>query len=78
MDLKQQRAAAIKAAQDIIAKAKADERDLTADEVAQVEERETEIKGLTEKIEAAEKSDALVARLSAFSVKEPEPQADSV
>lgn len=78
MDPKQQRAAAIKAAQDIIAKAKADERDLTADEVAQVEERETEIKGLTEKIEAAEKSDALVARLSAFSVKEPEPQADSV
>lgn len=78
MDLKQQRAAAIKAAQDIIAKAKSDERDLTSDEVAQVEERETEIKGLTEKIEAQEKSDALVARLSAFSVKEPEPQANSV
>lgn len=78
MDLKQQRAAAIKAAQDIIAKAKSEERDLTADEVAQVEDRETEIKGLTDKIEAAEKSDALVARLSAFSVNEPEPAAEAV
>lgn len=72
MDLKQQRAAAIKAAQDIIAKAKSEERDLTADEVAQVETHETEIKSVTEKIEAAEKSAATVARLSAWEVKEPE------
>ena len=72
MDLKQQRAAAIKAAQDIIAKAKSEDRDLTADEVAQVETHETELKSATEKIEAAEKSAATVARLSAWEVKEPE------
>jgi len=72
MDLKQQRAAAIKAAQDIIAKAKSEDRDLTTDEVAQVETHETEIESATEKIEAAEKSAATVARLSAWEVKEPE------
>ena len=72
MDLKQQRAAAIKAAQEIISKAQGESRDLTTDEVAQVESHEAEVKGLTERIETAEKSAATVARLSAFSVKEPE------
>lgn len=72
MDLKQARAAAIKAAQEIITKAQGESRDLTTDEVTAVESHEAEVKSLTEKIEAAEKSAATVARLSAFSVKEPE------
>ena len=71
MGLKAQRAAAIKAAQDIIEKAQAEGRDLTDEEMQEVEAKEAEIADLTERIEKAEKSAALVARIT--SVKEPEP-----
>ena len=66
MNLKAQRAAAIKAAQEIIAKAQAESRALTAEEASEVEAKEAEVKSLTEKIEAAEKSDALMARIEAM------------
>lgn len=68
MNLKQMRAAALKAAQDIITGAKAAARDLTADEQAQVEAKFAEIEDLDKKIEAAEKSSALVDRIGSFGV----------
>lgn len=72
MDLMAQRAAALKAAQEIVAKAKADGREqLNDDEQKAVDGHLTEIKGLDEKIEAARKSADLVTRLT--SIKEPAP-----
>lgn len=64
MNLKAQRAAAIKAAQDIIAAAQKESRSLTADEAKQVEALEAEIEDLTKKIEAAAKGDELIARIA--------------
>lgn len=67
MNLKQQRAAALKAAQDIVAKAKAEGRDvLTDDEQAEVEAKTAEVAELDKKIEAAAKSAALVAKIGAI------------
>lgn len=64
MDLKAQRAAAVKAAQDIIEKARGEKRDLTDAEMEQVEAREAEILTLNEQIEKSEKSAGLITRLS--------------
>ncbi|WP_461004826.1 phage major capsid protein, partial [Terrabacter terrigena] len=64
MNLKQMRAAALKAAQDLIEGAKAAARDLTKDEQAQVEAKFAEIRELDERIKAAEGSDALMAQLA--------------
>ena len=64
MNLKAQRAAAIKAAQDIIAMAQKESRSLTADEAKQVEAKGAEIEDLTKKIEAAAKGDELIARIA--------------
>lgn len=63
MDLKAQRAAAIKAAQEIIKKAADESRELTTEEMTQIEASEAEIKSLSEKIEASEKSAALISRI---------------
>lgn len=71
MNPKQLRAAALKAAQDTIALAKSEERDLTEVEQTEVEAKFAEIEELDEKIEAAEKSASLVSRLT--SIKEPAP-----
>ena len=71
MNPKQLRAAALKAAQDTIALAKSEERDLTEVEQTEVEAKFAEIEELDKKIEAAEKSDSLVSRLT--SIKEPAP-----
>jgi len=60
MNLKEKRAAALKAAQDIIAKAKAENRDLTADEVTEIERRGEEIRDLDVHIENARKGNALI------------------
>lgn len=68
MNLKQQRAAALKAAQDIIGGAKAAARDLTADEQATVEAKFAEIEELDGKIEAAQKSADLIGRLNSLGV----------
>ncbi len=64
MNLKAQRAAAIKAAQDIIAKAQAEHRSLTAEEAQDVEAKGAEVEDLTKKIEAAAKGDELIARIA--------------
>lgn len=64
MNLKQQRAAALKAAQGVVAKAKAEDRELTTEEVAEVEAKTAEIADLDVKIEAATKSDALMTTIA--------------
>lgn len=58
------RAAALKAAQDLINGAKASNRDLTADEQTTVSAKFAEIEELDTKIKAAEQSDALMARVA--------------
>lgn len=60
MDPKIKRAAALKAAQDIVAKATAEARDLTPDETTEIETKTAEIKDLDSLIERATKSAALV------------------
>jgi HK97 family phage major capsid protein len=64
MNLKEQRAAALKAAQDIISKAKTESRDLTTHEESTVEARFAEIEKLDEKIAGAAKSTDLINRLA--------------
>lgn len=64
MNLKQQRAAALKAAQDIVEAAKAESRDLTDAEQTEVEAKTAEIAELDEKIEKAKKSADLIGRLA--------------
>lgn len=76
MNLKQMRAAALKAAQDIINGAKASARDLTDEEQATVEAKFAEIEDLDAKIAAATKSADLVARLGALPEGEKEQPAD--
>lgn len=73
MNLKEMRAAAIKAAQEIIAKAQAEKRDLTDDEMTSVEAKNAEIEELTGKIERAEKSANLVASLTSVKSFEDAP-----
>lgn len=73
MNLKAQRAAAIAAAQEIIAKAQAEARDLTEQEREALTAKEAEVVDLTAKIEAADESARLVKRFASFEVKEPEP-----
>lgn len=62
--LMEQRAAVLKAAQDIVDGAKAAARDLTKDEQSQVEAKFGEIQTLDGKIEDARKSDDLITRLA--------------
>lgn len=66
MNLKARRAAAIKAAQEIIAKAQAESRALTPEEATEVEAKQAEIKSLTEQIDAAEKTDELFKSVAAL------------
>lgn len=70
MGLKAQRAAALKAAQDIAAKAKADGRDLTEDELATIDAKVAEVHELDEKIAAAAKSRASIDRLAGLTADE--------
>lgn len=62
MNIKQLRAAALKAANDIIASAKAEDRDLTADEITEVEAKHAEVEGLDKQIKSAD----LIARIGAI------------
>ncbi|MGV3564161.1 MAG: phage major capsid protein [Nocardioides sp.] len=66
MNLKEQRAAALSEAQEVVAKAKAENRDLTGDEVAQVEAKTAAVKDLDVKIAAAAKSDELMKQLGSI------------
>lgn len=77
MNLKAQRAAALKAAQDIVTQAKADGRDLTGDEIATIEAKTAEIKDLDEKIERAAKSAALVSAIGGMGSEERQPETAS-
>ena len=70
MNPKQMRAAALKAAQELINGAKAAARDLTDDERSTVEAKFAEVEDLDAKIKAAEDSDALMARLGSFGAPE--------
>ncbi len=73
MNLKDQRSAALKAANVIVDAAKADgNRDLTPEEVTEVEAKSAEIKALDVKIEASAKSASLIAGLKASQVEAPE------
>lgn len=78
MNLKEQRAAALKAAQDIVAKAKTEGRDLSADEITTVEAKTAEVKELDGKIERAEKSASLIASVGGMSPEEKAPSAAAV
>lgn len=73
MNLKTMRAAALKAAQDIAAKAKADGRDLTDDEVQNIDAKIAEVADLDKKIEAAAKSRASIDRLAGLGGGSDEP-----
>lgn len=75
MNLKAQRAAALKAAQEIINGAKVAARDLTADEQATVQAKFGEIEELDTKIKAAGDSDALMGRIESFG-SGPAPETD--
>ncbi|WP_159083909.1 phage major capsid protein [Nocardioides terrigena] len=75
MNLKTQRAAALKAAQDIVALAKAEDRDLTDVEQTEIEAKTAEIAELDEKIEKAQKSSALIGRLASVKTVDEEPAA---
>lgn len=70
--LMEDRAAALKAAQDIVDGAKASARDLTKDEAETIEAKFAEVEVLDGKIEEARKSAALVDRLAGFNVKDVE------
>lgn len=63
MGLMEQRAAALNAAGDIITKAKDEGRELTDDEATEVETKHAEVKDLDKRIERAEKSQELMARI---------------
>lgn len=83
MNLKQQRDAALKAAQDIVAQAKADGRDLTDDEQSTVEAKAAEVEAFNAQIEAAAKSAELMARIGSIapgseSKSDDEPPATSL
>ncbi len=66
MGLKEQRAAALKAAQDIIEGAKAEDRDLTPDEVATVDQKHAEVTDLDVRIKNAKTSADRIARIGAL------------
>lgn len=76
MNLKAMRAAALKAAQDIVAKAKAEDRDLTAEEITEVEAKTAEVKGIDEKIAVQAKSDALIEAIGGMAPNEKHENGD--
>lgn len=71
MNLKAQRAALIKEAQDIIAKGELSDENMT-----RIEEIEAEVKSLTEKIDRAAKGDALLAQLGSLGVEDADEPGD--
>lgn len=66
MNLKEKRAAALSAAQEIINGAKTAARDLTAEEKSTVEAKFSEVEGFDTQIKAAADSDALMKRLGSY------------
>lgn len=72
MNLKEMRAAALKAAQDIVEKAKGESRDLTDAEHTEIEAKMAEVKELDGKIAAAAKSADLMRKFETFAVSDDE------
>ena len=70
MNLKEQRAAALSAAQELINGAKAAGRDLTIEEKSTVEAKFAEVEGFDAKIKAAAEPDALMKRLGSYGAPE--------
>lgn len=66
MNIKQQLAAAIKAAQEIVSKAQAEKRDFTPEEREELKAKDAEIADLKAKVEAAREDEALVKRLGSY------------
>lgn len=66
MNIKEQRAAALSAAQAIINEAKGANRDLTLDETADISKKFVEVESFDAQIKAAGESDALMARLGSY------------
>ena len=77
MNLKEKRAAALKAAQEIVAKAKAEARDLTAEEITEVETKSAEVTDLDAQIARATKSAALVTAIGGMEPEEKTPSDES-
>lgn len=69
MNLKQQREAALKAARDIAEKAKGESRDMTAEEVAEVDQHLAKADDLATQIKAADESQTRMKRLA--EIKDP-------
>lgn len=79
MNLKAMRAAALKAATDLVAKAKADgDRALTDDEMTTIDAKMAEVKDLDGKIQKAEESKALLDRVAAATAPVDEEGDDTV
>ena len=72
MNLKQQREAALKAARDIAEKAKGENRDLSPDEVAEVDQHLAKADDLEKQIKAADESQARMKRLAEIDPAKPE------
>lgn len=68
MNLKEKRAAALKAASDLVSKAKSEGRDLTADEIETVNAKLAEVDDLDARIKSADESSALLKRLGSLAV----------
>ena len=66
MNLKQQREASLKAAREIAERAKSETRDLTTDEIAEVDQHLAKADDLEKQIKAAEKSAEVMARIGAI------------
>lgn len=73
MDPKQKRAALLKAAQDIVAKAKAESRELSADEIGDIEAKTAEITELDAQIERQAKGAAVLEALGAVASSDSTP-----
>lgn len=76
MNLKDQRAATLKAAQDIVAKAKAEDRDLTPEEVSEIETKSAEVVAFDVRIKAADDGQAAIKALAALPVGHTDKVAD--
>lgn len=74
MNLKEMRAAALKAAQGIVAKATAEKRELTPEEATEVEAKTAEIKSLDVQIEQAQKSADLITQVGGIGPSDETPE----
>lgn len=77
MNLKQMLEAALKAARDIAERAKSEGRNLTPEEVTELDSKMAEVNDLKARIEAAKKSDDLMAQIVALGTPEEDPGPES-